>query len=90
MSERRLISVRRSVGGEQFPAYDEAWHRFQREAVALGAHAWRFRSAASSGSFLEFLEFKDPRDPRAHPAVHDALDALERLAPGAAEEWREA
>jgi hypothetical protein len=90
VSERHLISLRRRIGADQHAAYDAAWHHLRDAAVARGAHAWRFRSAADATEFLEFLEFRAGADPRSHTPVRDALAALDRLAPASPEEWREA
>jgi hypothetical protein len=88
VSERRLVSIRRTVATGHAAAYDVAWSRLHRAATALGAHAWRFRSLIDAELRLEFLECKDAVDPRDQPAVADALAALDQLAHAhSVEEW---
>lgn len=87
MARRALISIRRTVPPADAGAYQSAWERLQASAVRAGAKAWRFRSAAEEGRFIEFLEFPMGADPRALPETAEALRLLDRLRPGDAEEW---
>lgn len=88
MSERRLVSIRRSVPAGRAPEYAAAWARLREAAAARGAHAWVFRAEADADARLEFIEFRPGADPRGAPAVAEALLALERLAAASVvEEW---
>jgi len=86
---RRLVSTRREVTSEDLATYDAAWAALEQRARDAGAHAWRFVSAAYPVLYLEFLEFAADADPRGKGAVADALHAIDRIAPGSAEEWDE-
>jgi len=88
VSERRLVSIRRTVSAADLPEYEARWDRVRSAVTSLGANAWRFRSVAAEHLHLEFLEFKGSDDPRAHAAVAAALADLRRLVPDdSAEEW---
>lgn len=87
---RRLTSRVRVVASPGRAAYDAAWEALRREAVSLGAHAWRFTSTILPDRYLEFLEFADDADPRQRAPVSAALAALDLRFPAPpGEEWVE-
>ncbi|HUE95925.1 MAG TPA: hypothetical protein VMN39_04670 [Longimicrobiaceae bacterium] len=88
MSERRLISTQRTVPADAAELYERAWSAL-RDAAGSDVRAWRYRSAADSLLFIEFLEFGG-EDPRGRPGIATHVEALDRVAVGRTQEWRDA
>jgi hypothetical protein len=88
VSERLLVSRRRSVPAPLAEAYAAAWDRLREAADAAGAHAWRFRPAGGGDDHLEFLECRAGSTALASAALRAALDDLDAVAPASEpEEW---
>lgn len=89
-AERRLVSLRRRVAGASRERYGELWSALEADAVAGGAHAWRFVSATDASLHLEFLEFRGDADPRTADAARRHLRMLdEEVGRAQVEEWLE-
>ena len=90
---RHLISIRRMVPAAQRADYDAAWARLHAATTGIGAHAWRFVSAAEGDLFLEFLEFAADSPLREDPGVIEAIRILHQRfgdpypTPSTLEEW---
>lgn len=87
---RRLVSIRRRVGGEDLQGYVAGWSAVRAAVEGAGSHAWAFAAEGDSSERLEFLEFAEGADPRGQPDVAAALAALDQAFPATAEEWEEA
>jgi hypothetical protein len=87
VSERLLVSLRRSIASSRDAEYEDSWSRLRAAADAVGVNAWRFRGLDSPETRLEFLECAADRNPLTEPAVRDALRSLDALNPADPEEW---
>jgi hypothetical protein len=90
MADRVLLIHRRSVPAARLADYHLAWDVCRDAAIAAGARAWRYRSAADETRFIEFVEFGGGRDPRRDPAAAAGLATLDDIVPADPEEWHDA
>jgi len=85
---RRVRITRRRIPLDRSDAYHAAWRDLRGLAGDRGVRAWLFRRAGRDDWFVEFLEWSGAPLLDRGP-VHDALAALDELAPGRTEECEE-
>jgi hypothetical protein len=88
---RKLLSTQRHLRASD-TSYLDAWKNVRDRAVALGARAWIFRAERDMRLYVEFIEWKASAEggsPLDDAQLQTLLRALDELAPGEPQLWRE-